>query len=253
MLNMSIDFSDVAASPISPWIDIVIIVGAKEYHFTRVLLAIHSKYFSGLFAHNIGVTRTELTECDAFNDVLNFIWCAVNGAPFAINAENLNDILRAADLLIVPALLRLCDEFILKNWSDYWDAKSINTVFLASLVDMREKVISRIYDEPSSVSLLRDAAELDVCVIRTLIERFDGDYVPNEVVRLILLWVEFHTAQNLKNIINCRFVAHMHDPCKFIKQLLTLQLQECDRVRLYAMAGHIYLYGRNAPDVKFVA
>ena len=93
--------------------DTTIRAEGKEFPAHRCVLSAGSLYFRGLFATELGESESNLIElqllkCTAINEVLEFIYTG----EATVNSSNAQDVIVAADYLIIPSLKAKASEFM---------------------------------------------------------------------------------------------------------------------------------------------
>lgn len=93
--------------------DTTIRAEGKEFPAHRCVLSAGSLYFRELFATELGESESNLIElqllkCTAINEVLEFIYTG----EATVNSSNAQDVIVAADYLIIPSLKAKASEFM---------------------------------------------------------------------------------------------------------------------------------------------
>ncbi|EFP09818.1 hypothetical protein CRE_21342 [Caenorhabditis remanei] len=113
---------------VSEFSDVVLTVEDKKFYVLKLFLASQSTYFKSLFLGNFEESKkSEISLADVNSDDFQNFLEVLHGES-AINDDNIDGILKLADMYDAPTAFKRCEEFLIKE-----SQKSLKTKLLMSI------------------------------------------------------------------------------------------------------------------------
>ncbi|XP_068166107.1 kelch-like protein 10 [Antennarius striatus] len=100
---------------VDPTCDTVICAGDVSFNVHRIIMCNCSPYFQALFCRHAPCSRTHFTIPDVSADMMEVIIGFAYSGSVSVTEENVQDLLIAADYLIVTGIVEACNNFLEEN------------------------------------------------------------------------------------------------------------------------------------------
>ncbi|XP_068166112.1 kelch-like protein 10 [Antennarius striatus] len=100
---------------VDPTCDTVVCAGDVSFNVHRIIMCNCSPYFQALFCQHAPCSRTHFTIPDVSADMMEVIIGFAYSGSVSVTEENVQDLLIAADYLIVTGIVEACNNFLEEN------------------------------------------------------------------------------------------------------------------------------------------